>query len=38
MSGMDKDRVVAVLNRLLEAELAGVVRYTHYSFLIFGFG
>ena len=38
MSGMDKDRVVTVLNRLLEAELAGVVRYTHYSFLIFGFG
>ena len=37
MSDMDKDRVVAVLNRLLEAELAGVVRYTHYSFLVFGF-
>jgi bacterioferritin len=26
------------LNRILEAELAGVVRYTHYSFLVFGFG
>ena len=38
MSGIDKDRVVTVLNRLLEAELAGVVRYTHYSFLVFGFG
>jgi bacterioferritin len=38
MSGMNKERVVAVLNRLLEAELAGVVRYTHYSFLVFGFG
>jgi bacterioferritin len=35
---MDKEKVVAVLNRLLEAELAGVVRYTHYSFLVFGFG
>lgn len=33
-----QDEVVAVLNRLLEAELAGVVRYTHYSFLVFGFG
>ena len=22
----------------MEAELAGVVRYTHYSFLVFGFG
>ena len=35
---IDKNQVVAVLNRLLEAELAGVVRYTHYSFLVFGFG
>jgi bacterioferritin len=35
---MDKERVVGVLNRLLEAELAGVVRYTHYSFLVFGYG
>jgi bacterioferritin len=38
MADMDKDRVVSILNRLLEAELAGVVRYTHYSFLVFGFG
>src|SRR4051812_37482406 len=38
MQQIDKDRVVAVLNRLLEAELAGVVRYTHFSFLVFGFG
>jgi bacterioferritin len=32
-----KQAVVGVLNRLLEAELAGVVRYTHYSFLVFGY-
>jgi bacterioferritin len=38
MTGIDNDKVVGVLNRILEAELAGVVRYTHYSFLIFGFG
>lgn len=38
MAEIDKDKVVAVLNRILEAELAGVVRYTHYSFLVFGFG
>jgi len=38
MSKIDQDQVVSVLNRLLEAELAGVVRYTHYSFLVFGFG
>jgi bacterioferritin len=37
MSQLDKDPVVDVLNRLLEAELAGVVRYTHYSLLVFGF-
>jgi bacterioferritin len=34
---IDRQRVVGVLNRLLEAELAGVVRYTHYSFLVFGY-
>jgi bacterioferritin len=38
MSKIDQDQVVSVLNRLLEAELAGVIRYTHYSFLVFGFG
>src|SRR5688572_9473529 len=37
MARLDEDQVVAVLNRLLEAELAGVVRYTHYSFLVFGY-
>ncbi len=33
----DKDAVVAVLNRILEMELAGVVRYTHYSLMVFGY-
>src|SRR5687768_14079754 len=28
--------VLDVLNEILEQELAGVVRYTHYSFLVFG--
>lgn len=37
MADLDTTRVVEVLNRILEAELAGVVRYTHYSFLIFGY-
>lgn len=31
-----RDEVVAVLNRILELELAGVVRYMHYSFMVFG--
>jgi bacterioferritin len=29
-------KIVDILNRILELELAGVVRYTHYSFMIFG--
>ena len=37
MSDLDKRQVVDLLNRILEQELAGVVRYTHYSFLVFGF-
>lgn len=32
----DKPAVVALLNEILETELAGVVRYTHYSLMIFG--
>jgi bacterioferritin len=36
MAELDKDKVVSLLNHILEQELAGVVRYTHYSFLVFG--
>jgi len=32
----DVAKVVEVLNHILEMELAGVVRYTHYSFMVFG--
>ena len=32
----DKAAAVKLLNQILEAELAGVVRYTHYSLMIFG--
>ena len=34
---VDNGKVVAILNRILEKELAGVVRYTHYSFMVFGY-
>ncbi|HYV41351.1 MAG TPA: ferritin-like domain-containing protein [Thermoanaerobaculia bacterium] len=34
---IDKAAVIATLNRILETELAGVVRYTHYSLMIFGY-
>jgi len=33
---IDTPRVVEVLNRVLELELAGTVRYMHYSFMVFG--
>src|SRR5215831_6573620 len=32
----DRAKVIGLLNEILEAELAGVVRYTHYSFMVFG--
>jgi len=34
----DPRPAVKLLNRILELELAGVVRYTHYSMMIFGHG
>ena len=37
MAEIDRSKAVELLNRILEAELAGVVRYTHYSLLVFGF-
>src|SRR6266700_4915032 len=36
MADLDKKRAVALNNSSGEAELAGVVRYTHYSLMIFG--
>jgi bacterioferritin len=33
---MDKQKVIDTLNTILEFELAGVVRYTHYSLMVFG--
>jgi bacterioferritin len=33
---LDKAEAVKLLNQIMEAELAGVVRYTHYSLMIFG--
>src|SRR6185295_201751 len=35
-ASLDTQPVIATLNRILELELAGVVRYLHYSFMIFG--
>ena len=32
----EAEQVIGTLNRILELELAGLVRYLHYSFMIFG--
>lgn len=36
-SEIDQEAVLGVLNHILEAELAGVVRYTHYALMVFGY-
>ncbi|PTN12920.1 ferritin-like domain-containing protein [Nitrosomonas aestuarii] len=33
----DKSAVLNCLSKILELELAGVVRYTHYAFMIYGY-
>jgi bacterioferritin len=35
---IDRDDVVKVLNEIVETELAGAVRYTQYSLMVFGHG
>ena len=34
---VNQEEVLKVLNKILEAELAGVVRYMHYSLMIYGY-
>ena len=36
MEDLDVDTTVDLLNRIMEWELAGVVRYTHYSLMVSG--
>jgi bacterioferritin len=36
-TSLDKDTAVALLNRIMEMELAGVVRYTHYALMVYGY-
>jgi bacterioferritin len=35
-SQAETDKVIESLNRILELEVAGLVRYLHYSFMVFG--
>lgn len=36
MSDSFQEKSLEILNNILEVELAGVVRYTHYSLMVFG--
>ncbi len=37
MNETEKQNAIEILNRIMELELAGVVRYTHYSLMVFGY-
>jgi bacterioferritin len=37
MNEQETERAVGILNRIMELELAGVVRYTHYALMIYGY-
>lgn len=37
MKERQKQKVVDVLNKILEMELAGAIHYTHYSFMVYGY-
>jgi len=37
MNENEKQKIIDVLNKILELELAGVVRYTHYSLMVYGY-
>lgn len=34
---INKPEVIATLNQIMELELAGVVRYTHYALMVYGY-
>ncbi|MBL0186166.1 MAG: bacterioferritin [Candidatus Obscuribacter sp.] len=37
MDDKDKLHAIEILNKIMELELAGVVRYTHYSLMVYGY-
>src|SRR5215210_5722812 len=37
MNETEKQSAIEILNRIMELELAGVVRYSHYSLMVFGY-
>jgi bacterioferritin len=36
-NGKKTKALIAILNRIMETELAGVVRYTHYALMVYGY-
>jgi bacterioferritin len=36
-TSLDKNAAVTLLNKIMELELAGVVRYTHYALMVYGY-
>ncbi len=37
MTETENQKAIEVLNRIMELELSGVVRYTHYALMVFGY-
>lgn len=37
MNDTDTKKAIEILNKIMELELAGVVRYTHYSLMVYGY-
>jgi bacterioferritin len=37
MKATDKTKIIKALNHIMELELAGVVKYTHYSLMVYGY-
>lgn len=37
MNETERNRAIAILNKIMELELAGVVRYTHYALMVYGY-
>jgi len=37
MNEPENQKAIEVLNRIMELELSGVVRYTHYALMVFGY-
>ncbi len=37
MKELEKEKAITILNNIMELEVSGVVRYTHYSLMVYGY-